>query len=229
MPSLIALVDSATPSRSRLMSLSLSRPAPSMTRNAITSVALPGEPVETRLPLRSDIFSMPLALDRHDVHAVRVEHHQGADLDLVALELVFALERVERGVDHHQRDFALLGADQLEVVDRAAGDARGRAARRARISTARSPCRRRADSRRRRCRRSRWRWCSAGRSPRRRTRAAASARPDSSNPLRFISTFLPLTIFDSRCQPAAGAFGRAGCMRCFSRTAAPMTKPNVAV
>ena len=26
----------------------------------MTSVALPGEPVETRLPLRSDIFSMPL-------------------------------------------------------------------------------------------------------------------------------------------------------------------------
>src|SRR4029079_2596067 len=46
--------------RSRCMSLSLSRPAASMTRNAITSVALPGEPVETRLPLRSDIFSTPV-------------------------------------------------------------------------------------------------------------------------------------------------------------------------
>ena len=31
-----------------------------MTRNAITSVALPGEPVETRLPLRSAIVSMPV-------------------------------------------------------------------------------------------------------------------------------------------------------------------------
>ena len=31
-----------------------------MTRNAITSVALPAEPVDTRLPLRSAIFSMPV-------------------------------------------------------------------------------------------------------------------------------------------------------------------------
>jgi len=31
-----------------------------MTRNAITSVALPPEPVETRLPLRSDIFVTPV-------------------------------------------------------------------------------------------------------------------------------------------------------------------------
>ena len=97
-----------------------------MTRNAITSVALPGEPVETRLPLRSDIFSMPVPSMRHHVHAVRIEHHQGAHVDRVALELVLALERIERGVDHHQRDLALLGADQLEIVDRAAGDARGR-------------------------------------------------------------------------------------------------------
>ena len=42
------------------MSLSLSRPAASMTLNAMTSVALPGEPVETRLPLRSAIFSTPV-------------------------------------------------------------------------------------------------------------------------------------------------------------------------
>src|SRR5262249_43555103 len=57
--SLSALTDSATPSRSRLMSLSLSRPAASMRRKAITSVALPGGPVETRLPLRSASFSTP--------------------------------------------------------------------------------------------------------------------------------------------------------------------------
>ena len=31
-----------------------------MMRNAITSVALPGEPVETRLPFRSAILAMPL-------------------------------------------------------------------------------------------------------------------------------------------------------------------------
>ena len=59
LPSLIAFTDSATPRRSRFMSLSLSRPAASITRNAITSVALPGEPVETRLPFRSAILLMP--------------------------------------------------------------------------------------------------------------------------------------------------------------------------
>ena len=59
------------------------------------------------------------------MHTIRVEHHQGADIDRIALELVFALERVNRGVDHHHGDFALLGADQLEIVDRAAGDAGG--------------------------------------------------------------------------------------------------------
>ena len=42
------------------MSLSLSRPAASMTRKANTSVALPGEPVETRLPFRSSTLSMPV-------------------------------------------------------------------------------------------------------------------------------------------------------------------------
>ena len=41
------------------MSLSLSSPAASITRNAITSVALPPEPVETRLPFRSFIVLMP--------------------------------------------------------------------------------------------------------------------------------------------------------------------------
>ena len=42
------------------MSLSLSRPAASMTRNAKISVPLPGAPVETRLPLRSSNLVMPL-------------------------------------------------------------------------------------------------------------------------------------------------------------------------
>src|SRR5216684_1627598 len=58
--SLIALTDSATPSRSRFMSRSLSSPAASMTRNAITSVALPPEPVETRLPFRSFMVLTPV-------------------------------------------------------------------------------------------------------------------------------------------------------------------------
>jgi hypothetical protein len=57
---LIAFTDSPTLSRSRCMSLLRSSPAASITRNAITSVALPGGPDDTRLPLMSSIFSMPM-------------------------------------------------------------------------------------------------------------------------------------------------------------------------
>ena len=46
--------------------------------------------------------------------------------DLAALELVLALERVERGVGHGEADLALAGTDQLEIVDRPAGDFRRR-------------------------------------------------------------------------------------------------------
>ncbi len=102
------------------MSLSLSSPAASMTRNAITSVALPGEPVDTRLPLRSVILSMPVPSTDHHVHAVGIEHRERAHVDLVALELVLALEGVERGVDHGEGDLRLARADQLQVIDRAA-------------------------------------------------------------------------------------------------------------
>jgi hypothetical protein len=60
LPSFSALTDSAAPRRSRLRSLSLSMPAASIRRKAITSVALPGEPVDTRLPLRSANLLTPL-------------------------------------------------------------------------------------------------------------------------------------------------------------------------
>ena len=89
-------------------------------------MALPGEPVETRLPFEVGHLLDAPALDRHHMHAVRIEHHQGADIDRIALELVLALQRIDRGVDHHHRELGLLGADQLEIVDRAAGDAGGR-------------------------------------------------------------------------------------------------------
>ena len=115
------------------------------------------------------------AFDRHHVHAVGIEHHQRAHGDRRALELVLALERVERGIDHHQRDLALAGMDEPQIVDRAAGHARRRLHARARISTARSPCRRRADSRRRRCRRWRSRCSCSARRRRRRTRRPPSA------------------------------------------------------
>src|SRR5215831_3404152 len=78
------------------------------------------------LALEVGQFLDPGAFDAHHVHAVRVEHHERADLDRAALELVLALERIERGVNHHERDFALLRTDQFEIVDRAAGHARGR-------------------------------------------------------------------------------------------------------
>ena len=126
MPSLIALVDSATPSRSRRMSLSLSRPGGLDHAEGHHLGRAAGRAGGDALALEVGHLLDAPALDRHDMHAVRIEHHQGAHLDRVALELVLALERIERGIDHHQRDFALLRADQLEIVDRAAGHARGR-------------------------------------------------------------------------------------------------------
>lgn len=50
-PSFNASTDSDTPSPWRVRSLSGSSPAARSTRNAITSVPLPGEPVDTTLPL----------------------------------------------------------------------------------------------------------------------------------------------------------------------------------
>ena len=96
-----------------------------MTRNAITGGAA-GRAGGDALALEVGHFLDPGAFDGHHVHAVRVEHHQRAHFDRTALELVLALERVERGVDHHERDLPLLRADQFEIVDRAAGHAGGR-------------------------------------------------------------------------------------------------------
>src|SRR5512134_3390913 len=62
--------------------------------------------------------------DRHHVHAVRVEHRQGAHGNRLAGELVLALVRVQRGVRHGERDVGLAGADELQVGDRAAGHLR---------------------------------------------------------------------------------------------------------
>ncbi len=58
--SFTALTDSATLKRSRFTSLFGSKPAASKRRKAITSVALPGEPVLTRFPLRSCMVLMPV-------------------------------------------------------------------------------------------------------------------------------------------------------------------------
>src|SRR6266705_1961649 len=118
--SLSAFTDSATPSRSRFMSRSLSRPAASMTRNPITSVALPGEPVETRLPFRSAIFVMPMPYRDH-VHAIGIQNHQGAQGYLGALELVLAAVGVLAGVCHGKPDIRFASGNQLEVVHRATG------------------------------------------------------------------------------------------------------------
>ena len=66
------------------------------------------------------------ALDRHHVHAVRVQHHERARGNRFAGELVFALDRVDRRIGLGQGDVGLAGADQLQVGDRAAGDLCGR-------------------------------------------------------------------------------------------------------
>ena len=107
------------------MSLSLSRPAASMTRNAITSVALPPEPVETRLPLRSAIFLTPVAVMvttcmRLGYSTISVRTGTGLPVNLSC-----ALVGIERRVRHGERDVGLAGADELQVGDRAAGHFRG--------------------------------------------------------------------------------------------------------
>ena len=58
--SLIAPTDSATLSFSRLTSFSGSMPYASRSRSAMSSVPLPGAPVEILFPFRSLIFSIPL-------------------------------------------------------------------------------------------------------------------------------------------------------------------------
>src|SRR4029079_5872890 len=64
--------------------------------------------------------------DRHHVHLVRIKHHQRADRNLGALELVLSFVGIERRIHHRERNFAAPGINQLEIVDRAAGDFRGR-------------------------------------------------------------------------------------------------------
>src|SRR6185369_10479763 len=66
------------------------------------------------------------AVDADDVHAVGVEDHERAQRHLVALELVLAAVRVLAGVRHREGDVRLAAADELQVVDRAAGDLGGR-------------------------------------------------------------------------------------------------------
>ena len=61
------------------------------------------------------------ALDRYDVHAVRIHHHEGAHRDRLAGELVLALVRIERRVRHGHAQIGLAGADELQVGHRAAG------------------------------------------------------------------------------------------------------------
>ena len=161
--SFMALTDSATPSRSRLTSLSLSMPAASRMRKAITSVALPGEPVEMCLPFRSASLLTPRALDRHQVHAVRIQHHQRAQRDLVALELVLALERVEAGIGHREADIGLVRCRSASGCRPNRRSLRPWPACPERTWTARPPGRRPSGNTRRRCRRCRSR-CS-GRSP----------------------------------------------------------------
>ena len=165
------------------------------------------------------------ALDRHHMHPVRIEHHQRPQRHLAALELVLAVERVERGVGHGEAEFALAGADQLEIVDRAAGDFGGRLHVRERSSTARWRGRRRADNRRRRCRRCRSRWSSAGRGP-----TPASASPPTAATRQHGRGLLRSR--HHRILPAlrrqAGR-GGASVLYCHSSTPRPIIRPGTEV
>jgi len=96
-----------------------------MTRNAITSVAPPGDSGGNALALQVGHGLDAGAVDRHHMHAVWVDHEQRLQRHLVVLEFVVALQRIQRGIRHGERQFALAGADQFQIVDRTAGDFRG--------------------------------------------------------------------------------------------------------
>src|ERR1051325_5092767 len=140
--SLSAEADSATPSRSRRMSRSLSGPAAPLTPDAPPLGPLVATLVEPRglddaeghdlggAAARAGRYALALevldladvrAVEGHHVHAVRIQDHQRAHRDRLALELVLTLQRVERGVGHREGDVGLAGADELQVGDRAAG------------------------------------------------------------------------------------------------------------
>jgi hypothetical protein len=53
------------------------------------------------------------ALDRHHMHAVRIDHEQCLQRHLAALNLSCALHGIERGLGHGEAELALAGADQL--------------------------------------------------------------------------------------------------------------------
>ena len=120
-----ALADSAALRRSRVMSLSLSMPAASITRIAKISVPLPGAPVETRLPFRSSNLLMPLPSSvttcmRFGYMTTRAR--TGSFLG----NLSRPLSGIDGSVDLGEGDVGVAGADQLQVVERAAGHLGGR-------------------------------------------------------------------------------------------------------
>jgi hypothetical protein len=98
--------------------LSLSRPAASITRNAMTSVALPARTGRYALAFEVGYVFDARPFDRDHMHLVRIEHHQRANRDFRALEFVLALVGIKRSVNHREGDFAVAGIDQLEIVDR---------------------------------------------------------------------------------------------------------------
>ena len=118
--------DSDAPRPCRVTSRSGSRPAARSTRNAITSVPLPGEPVDTVLPRRSATDAMPLAGRRDDVRVVGVEDREARGRHGTAVERAAARDRVGERVGERERDVRLAVANQLEVVDRGRRDFRRR-------------------------------------------------------------------------------------------------------
>ena len=96
-------------------------------RNAITSVPLPGEPVETTLPRRSASRSMPLPSIVDDVRVVRIEHGQRARPHRAGpLKRPSRARAASQRVGQRERDVDLALLDQLEVVDRGRRDLGGR-------------------------------------------------------------------------------------------------------
>ena len=65
----------------------------------------------------ADIKQCTLEGDADHVHAVGVEHRQGAQGHFAAFEFIFAFEGILGCIRHHECDVGFARADQLEVVD----------------------------------------------------------------------------------------------------------------
>ena len=107
------------------MSLSLSRPARLDHAEGEDLGAAAGRAGRDALALQVLELGDAVAFERHDLHQVDVHDDQGPDRQLLG-KLVPAVDGIDRGVDLGEGDVGIARADQLHVVERAAGHLGGR-------------------------------------------------------------------------------------------------------